>query len=213
MKEPERLAALRELDEQHRSWIKWHWRIEAREKQLSPEGDWSIWLLLAGRGFGKTRAGSEWVREVAMADPAARIALVGSSLGDVRAVMVEGESGVLSVTPPNERPRFESSLHRLTFPNGAQAMLYSAGEPDSLRGPQHSHACRPGAERSLCQRGACADRRAPSLFYRRCRHIASCFSCGRCQLVGGCFANRRLGRTCGQNRLPPGRKLAVRCSA
>ncbi|MXO55503.1 ATP-binding protein [Altererythrobacter gangjinensis] len=95
---------------------------------------------MAGRGFGKTRAGAEWVRYLAEEDPLARIALIGASLAEARAVMVEGESGLLACSPPYRMPRFEPSLRRLTWPNGAIATLYSAAEPESLRGPQHSHA-------------------------------------------------------------------------
>ncbi|WP_423141029.1 DNA-packaging protein [Parablastomonas sp. CN1-191] len=118
----------------------WHWEIWARDEQLPPGGPWRVWLICAGRGFGKTRAGAEWVRDVARQDPEARIALVGASLGEVRSVMVEGESGVLAASPGALAPEFEPSLKRLLWPNGAQAFLYSAGEPESLRGPQHSHA-------------------------------------------------------------------------
>lgn len=118
----------------------WHWEAWGRDEQLAPEGDWRVWLISAGRGFGKTRAGAEWVRNVARADPAARIALVGASLPEARAVMVEGESGILAASPGALAPEFEPSLRRLTWPNGAQAWLYSAAEPESLRGPQHSHA-------------------------------------------------------------------------
>ncbi|WP_260926496.1 DNA-packaging protein [Novosphingobium sp. 9] len=124
---------------EQRAW-RWHWKLWARPAQLAPAGDWRLWLIMAGRGFGKTRSGAEWVRQIAESDPAARIALVGASLGEVRAVMVEGESGLLSVGPREQRPLYESSLRRLTWPSGAQAMLYSAAEPESLRGPQHSHA-------------------------------------------------------------------------
>ena len=124
-----------ELDES-----RWHWPLWARPEQLPPPGDWRAWLILAGRGFGKTRAGAEWVRAIARTHPEARIALIGSSLGDARAVMIEGESGLLAVGPPDRAPKFEPSLRRLTWDNGAQATLYSAGEPETLRGPQHSHA-------------------------------------------------------------------------
>ena len=117
-----------------------HWRLWARREQLPPPGDWRIWMICAGRGFGKTRAGAEWVRAVAKHDPDARIALVGSSISEVRAVMVEGESGLLAISPPDRTPHFEPSLKRLTWPNGAQAFLYSAAEPEGLRGPQHSAA-------------------------------------------------------------------------
>jgi phage terminase large subunit-like protein len=118
----------------------WHWELWGRDDQHPPDGDWRVWLIQAGRGFGKTRAGAEWVRQVARADPDARIALVGASLGEVRSVMVEGESGILSASPGALPPEFEPSLRRLQWPNGAQAFLYSAGEPESLRGPQHTHA-------------------------------------------------------------------------
>lgn len=136
----ERMSVIAALSPEEQRELQHHWRLFARNGQLPPEGDWGIWLILAGRGFGKTRAGAEWVRALAEADPAVRIALVGATLGEARAVMVEGESGVMAVCPPGRRPSFEPSLRRLTWPNGAQATLFSAGEPDSLRGPQHSHA-------------------------------------------------------------------------
>jgi len=118
----------------------WHWEVWGRDEQLPPPGDWRVWLICAGRGFGKTRAGAEWVRNLARHDGKARIALVGASLGEVRSVMVEGESGVLNAARGSLIPDYEPSLRRLQWPNGAQAFLYSAAEPDSLRGPQHSHA-------------------------------------------------------------------------
>ena len=138
--EAERLAELRKLTDPQRRALAHHWRLWARDKQVAPAGDWRVWLILAGRGFGKTRAGSEWVREQAEADPGARIALVAASLGEARSVMIEGDSGLLAVSAPDRVPAYEPSLRRLTWPNGAQATLYSAGEPESLRGPQHSHA-------------------------------------------------------------------------
>lgn len=136
----ERRAELRKFSDKEQEELETHWRLWARAEQLAPAGDWRTWLIMAGRGFGKTRAGAEWVRTIADADPAARIALVGATLPEVRAVMVEGESGLLSVCPRRHRPRFEPSLRRLVWPNGAQAVLYSAQEPEALRGPQHSHA-------------------------------------------------------------------------
>lgn len=147
----ERRAAWAALSETEQRALAWHWRLWARPEQLAPPGDWRLWLILAGRGFGKTRAGAEWVRHIASTDPQARIALVGGSLGEARAVMVEGESGILATSPPRGRPKFEPSLKRLTWPNGAQATLYSAAEPESLRGPQHSHGCRAIPEGSLRQ--------------------------------------------------------------
>ncbi len=118
----------------------YYWEGWARDEQLPPREAWRTWLICAGRGFGKTRAGAEWVRDVARNDGTARIALVGASLAEVRNVMVEGDSGVLAAAPGALAPAFEPSLRKLTWENGAIAWLYSAGEPDMLRGPQHSHA-------------------------------------------------------------------------
>jgi phage terminase large subunit-like protein len=136
----ERMLALAAMTELEQREFRHVWRIHARNAQIAPDGQWRTWLILAGRGFGKTRAGAEWVRELAEADPAVRIALVGATLGEARAVMVEGESGILAVCPPARRPSFEPSLRRLVWPNGAEATLFSAGEPESLRGPQHGFA-------------------------------------------------------------------------
>lgn len=128
------------LDQEERNEWRFHWRLQARAPQLAPPGDWRTWLILAGRGFGKTRAGAEWVRMIAEDNCEARIALVSSSLTEARSVMVEGESGLLACCPPDRQPVFEASLRRVRFPNGAQAQLFSAAEPESLRGPQFSHA-------------------------------------------------------------------------
>lgn len=136
----ERALVLSHLSQEEQDELRWHWALWARPEQLAPPGDWRVWLVCAGRGFGKTRAGAEWVRIVARRHPEARIALLGASLAEVRAVMVEGESGLLACTPPHRLPLFEPSLRRISWPNGAQAFLYSAAEPESLRGPQHSHA-------------------------------------------------------------------------
>ena len=130
----------------------------AHDGQLPPEDDWYIWLVMAGRGFGKTRAGSEWVRSIADSDPQARIALVAASLGEARAVMVEGESGIIACCAPDKRPTFEPSLRRISWPNGAMATLYSAAEPEALRGPQHSHACRTSTEGIFRKRGTFSPR-------------------------------------------------------
>lgn len=128
------------LNDEERAEFAYHWKFFARETQLPPPGSWRTWLIMAGRGFGKTRAGAEWVRAVAEQNPHARIALVSSSLSEARAVMVEGESGIVACCPTDRAPRFEASLRRLSFPNGAQAQLFSAAKPEALRGPQHSHA-------------------------------------------------------------------------
>jgi len=139
--EPEvRRAALKAMSKAQRGRLKRHWRLWAHEGQVPPSCDWHTWLIMAGRGYGKTRAGAEWVREIAEADPTARIALVAASLGEARRVMVEGESGLLAIAPPRRRPAWEPSKRQLTWPGGAVATIYAAGEPESLRGPQHSHA-------------------------------------------------------------------------
>jgi phage terminase large subunit-like protein len=114
-----------------------NWAFWARPTQLPPEGTWRVWLLLAGRGFGKTRTGAELIRARVMCCSARRLALVAPTAGDARDVMVEGESGILAISRPWERPRYEPSKRRLTWPNGAIATLFSADEPERLRGPQH----------------------------------------------------------------------------
>src|SRR5919198_1947847 len=113
------------------------WPAVARPNQLPPPGDWQVWLLLAGRGFGKTRTLAEWVCAQAASGQASRIALVAATAADARDVLVEGESGILAVAPGWCRPIFEPSKRRLTWPNGAIATTYSAEEADRLRGPQH----------------------------------------------------------------------------
>lgn len=99
-----------------------------------------MWLILAGRGWGKTRTAAEWVREQVEHHSARRVALVGRTAADTRDVMVEGDSGLLGLYPEGERPIYESSKRRVTFRNGAIATLYSADEPNLLRGPQHDAA-------------------------------------------------------------------------
>ncbi|MFN3516461.1 MAG: DNA-packaging protein [Novosphingobium sp.] len=138
--EAQRHALLERMSESQKRPLRRYWQLWAHQGQLPPEGDWLAWLILAVRGLGTTRAGAEWVRARAEADPEARIALVGASLGEVRSVMVEGESGLLAIAPHGKKPRFEPSKRQLHWPGGGRAMLYSAGEAESLRGPQHSHA-------------------------------------------------------------------------
>ena len=109
--------------------------------QLQPPDDgWRVWLMMAGRGFGKTRAGAEWVHRLAWAR-LVRIALVGASIGEARAVMVEGASGILSVARrKRHRIKWEPSIGRLTWPRGSVAQLYSGDHADGLRGPEHGFA-------------------------------------------------------------------------
>lgn len=119
----------------------YHWPFWARPKQLPPPGDWFCWFIRAGRGFGKTRTGAEWVRDCAWLEPKYPIALVGQTKADVRDTMVEvGESSILKISPPWFKPDYEPSKRRLTWPNGAIAIIYSGDEPDQLRGPQHGKA-------------------------------------------------------------------------
>ena len=123
--------------------LQWDWSFWGRPEQQRPEGDeWNIWLYLAGRGAGKTRTAAEWIREEAKYTTKGqlRFALVARTAADVRDVIVEGESGIINVTPPSERPLYEPSKRRLTWPNGNTATCFTADEPDSLRGPQFTHA-------------------------------------------------------------------------
>ncbi len=176
---------LNELSADELEFIAHDWELWARDEQLAPSliapcdsppgsrpqgaglldepgtiKQWRVWLLLGGRGSGKTRAGAEWVRSLALfsaTDEATsprvaagsrnasrnappRIALVGKTLGDVRNVMIEGQSGLLAIHPAHERPEFEPSKRRLTWPNGAVAELFSADEAEALRGPQFTAA-------------------------------------------------------------------------
>lgn len=138
------LAALRPRE---RARLRYDFQIWAREDQLPPEhaqggGAWTVWLMLGGRGAGKTRAGAEWVRSIAeaRAETPPRIALVGETLADARSVMVEGVSGLLAVHPPKARPLFEPSKRQVVWASGALAQLFSAEDPESLRGPQFTHA-------------------------------------------------------------------------
>jgi phage terminase large subunit-like protein len=126
-------------DEQALAFL-YDWKEWARENQIFPAGDWQYWLIKAGRGFGKSRTGAESVREAVCGLGCKRIALVGRTAADCRDTMIEGESGLLSVFPPWQRPIYEPSKRRITFHNGAIATAYSAEKPDALRGPQHDFA-------------------------------------------------------------------------
>ena len=116
------------------------WSVRARPNQLPPPGNWSIWLLLAGRGFGKTRVLAEMANSWAATGQCRRLAIVAATAADARDVVVEGESGILATAPPWCRPEFQSGRRRLVWPNEVIATLYSAEEPDRLRGPQHDAA-------------------------------------------------------------------------
>jgi phage terminase large subunit-like protein len=115
--------------------LRYHWPAWARPEQLEPPGDWHTWLVMAGRGWGKTRAGAEWIRQ--QKEICGRIALVGETVADIRDVVVCGESGILNISPPWDRPTYNTSKREVAWSNGAIAKTYSGEEPDQLRGPQH----------------------------------------------------------------------------
>ncbi len=118
------------------------WDFWAFEHQMPPDGDWRSWVIMGGRGAGKTRAGAEWVRsEVEGATPLGKgrskaVALIGETFDQVREVMVFGDSGILACSPPDRRPEWQATRRRLVWPNGAVAWAFSAQEPEALRGPQ-----------------------------------------------------------------------------
>lgn len=135
-------AFLKDLSDNAASALPYLFEFWAHPHQLPPEGAWRSWVILGGRGAGKTRAGSEWVRaEVEGETPDApgrsrRVALVGETLEQVRSVMVMGDSGILACSPPDRRPVWEETRRRLIWANGAEAVAYSAFDPERLRGPQ-----------------------------------------------------------------------------
>lgn len=140
LSDDEKRAVIAELPDEHAVALAYDWLLEARDAQLPPIGEWTVWLICAGRGYGKTRTGAETIRMWAEENPGCRIALVARTTPDVRDVMVEGESGILAKAPPWFRPTYEPSKRQLTWPNGSIAKTYSAEEPDMLRGPQHHFA-------------------------------------------------------------------------
>ena len=122
--------------------LKYLWPVRAGHKQYAVPAEWTNWLMLGGRGAGKTRAGAEWVRGMVSGDPMytaspiGRLALVGETYAAVRDVMIEGESGILAIHPNRERPNWISSKRQLVWNNGAVAQVFTSEEPDGLRGPQ-----------------------------------------------------------------------------
>ena len=112
------------------------WQLTARPEQLAPEGDWTTWIFCGGRGAGKTRSGAEWIVERVASGAARFIHLIAPTAGDCRDVLLEGPAGILTIAPTHSRPVYQPSLRKVTWPNGAQALLFSSDEPDRLRGPQ-----------------------------------------------------------------------------
>lgn len=140
LEENQRQKLLENLSDDEALELLYDWAFWARPAQLPPDTDWYVWLLLSGRGFGKTRAGNEQVIKWAK-EGYSPIALVGQSKADVRDTIVEvGDSSILKISPPWFTPRYEPSKRRLTWPNGSQGIIYSGDEPDQLRGPQHAKA-------------------------------------------------------------------------
>jgi hypothetical protein len=136
-------AFLSELSEAELIALPWMFDFWALPHQLPPlDRDWRTWVIMGGRGAGKTRAGAEWVRAMVEGDrpgdpgQASRVALVGETIDQAREIMVMGESGILACSPPDRRPHWEATRKRLVWPNGAVAQVFSAHEPEAMRGPQ-----------------------------------------------------------------------------
>lgn len=129
-------AEIAALPIEQRAALAWSWDFAARDSQRLPPGDWLYWLLKCGRGFGKTRTGAETVRQW-IAAGFRYVNLIGATADDARDVMVSGESGILAVCPPWERPQYKPSQRKLVWPNGAESLIFTADEPDRLRGKQH----------------------------------------------------------------------------
>lgn len=132
---PELRAKLALLTEEEATAILHDWELWARESQLPPATLWRVWLVLAGRGYGKTRVGAEWVR--AQVRRFQYVNLIAKSRDEYRDVMIEGESGILACCPKHERPEWQPTRRMLSWPNGARTLCFTAEEPEQLRGPQH----------------------------------------------------------------------------
>jgi phage terminase large subunit-like protein len=126
---------LASLNDTQTEYLKHDWNFWARDKQILPDSDFFVWLILAGRGFGKTRTGGEtvrqWVRNNSIVN------LIGATADDARDIMIQGESGILAICPDSERPEYKKSDRKLVWPNGATSLIFTADEPERLRGKQH----------------------------------------------------------------------------
>lgn len=135
-----RQGFLQSLTAHERLLLPYDWRFWGRAEQQAPPDPWRTWLVMVGRGWGKTTTGAQWVRAKIETHQVHRIALVNDTAADVRDVMIEGPAGVLAACPPWDRPQYEVSKRRLTWRSGAQAIAYAAEAPDLLRGPEHDAA-------------------------------------------------------------------------
>jgi phage terminase large subunit-like protein len=133
--EEERIRLIADLSDEEASELFYDWEVWARHDQIEPPGNWQVWLIMAGRGYGKTRCGAEMIRK--WATDHRYINLIGATADDARDIMIEGESGILAICPPDERPQYRPSKRRLEWPNGAVSLIFTADEPDRLRGKQH----------------------------------------------------------------------------
>ncbi len=131
--EKEQIKRINSLTDEQAYALIYDWQWHGRPNQFLPEGNWITWLILAGRGFGKTRTGAETVRQWVKKYP--YVNLIGATLDDARDIMIEGESGILAICPKDERPRFVK--RQLHWPNGAKSLIFTADEPERLRGKQH----------------------------------------------------------------------------
>lgn len=135
LKSPEQAKALLTLPTEMQAELQRQWLFWARPEQRIPPGSWTSWLILAGRGWGKTRTGAETVREWVKTNDI--VNLIGATVDDARDIMIEGESGILAVCPDDERPEYKKSERKLVWPNGATSLIFTADEPERLRGKQH----------------------------------------------------------------------------
>ena len=136
----EQATWLASLSEAEKAKLNYDWNFWGRPNQHPPEWDWFVWMIMAGRGWGKTRTGAEWIRKMAHEHPGCRIALIGETAADCRDVMIKGDSGLLNVDPTLDEASWSPTNRCLTWPNGSKAWTYNATEPDQLRGPQHHFA-------------------------------------------------------------------------
>jgi phage terminase large subunit-like protein len=131
----EQIRRINDLTDEQAQALLYDWSWHGRPNRFSPAGNWTYWLILAGRGFGKTRTGAEKVREWVKKYPL--VNLIGATADDARDIMIEGESGILAVCPKDERPTYLPSKRRLEWPNEARSLIFTADEPERLRGKQH----------------------------------------------------------------------------